>query len=154
LWLRTVPAVAITSVWHAVLRVVLLLVVLASVGPLPAAVAWPLLLVALIASSLALDLARVGVVLHDAPGFHIRTAAYAYVQAFKRWRLLVGVAAPWLLQVAASLASGWIALHSLGAGGQLWVARALTLVAVAAGLWRLAMVVDAGRVPLQPETDG
>lgn len=149
-WVRTLPGVAVTSLWHLLLRVVGLALVAVSLGPLPAPIAGLVLLWALAISTLALDISRVQVVLHDAPGFHIRTAAYGYVQAVRRWRLLARIGGPWLLQMGVVGASVVLGLASLGGSSQLWTVRVLSFGGVVFGLWRLALVIEAGPVRLGP----
>ena len=149
-WASTLPGVLVTSVWHLVIRGALLVVVAFATAPLPRSVALLALAGALAVSTLALDIARTQVVLHDAARFHVRTATNAYVQAVRQWPLLIRALGPWFLQMLVVVVSAWLALASLGGESHLWAVRALSLMAVVFGLWRVALVVEAGRIDLGP----
>lgn len=149
-WISTLPGVFVTSLWHLAIRGALLFAVALAVAPLPRLVGMLVFAIVLAVSTLALDLARVQIVLHGAPSFHVRTAANAYAQALRQWPLLARILGPWMLQMMTVGASVWLALASLGGESHLWAVRALSLCAVVLGLWRVALVVEAGPVPLGP----
>lgn len=148
-WAKSLGAVWVQTLWHLLLRALLLVVLWASVGALGPP--WNLLLVAaaLMLSSVALDLARVGVVRHGASPYHPATAAYAFVRALQHPRTLLVVGAAWLLQVFSAAAILYAAMVAVGPGSMIWPMRFVALLAVVAGLWRLALAVRLGPVPLR-----
>jgi hypothetical protein len=142
-WLATLPGVVVTSLWHFLIRAAVFVIVAISVAPLPRGIALVVFAIALAVSTLALDIARVQVVLHAARPFHVRTAADAYAHVVRHWRLVIRALGPWLLQMLVVATSLWLALASLGGGSHLWMVRGLSLVGVVLGLWRVALIIDA-----------
>jgi hypothetical protein len=147
-WLTVLPGALATTAWHGGLRVLIVLVVGSTLGgvggpalPIALLVAWAL-------ATCALDLSRVGVVVHDARGVHPGTALLGYLQAFKRPRVL---AASLLLQLLAWGAAGlgvWALVQ--GGGNAIGATRACALLAVALGLVRHAVSLTAGPLPVRP----
>jgi hypothetical protein len=139
--LAGLPSVVVQSIWHAVLRAVLIAAVLMSAQPLPEWAIAVLLGIAWLVASVALDATRVAVVVGDAAPWHVKTAWRGFVRVAKRpWVLASGV----LLGVGQLLIGAaivWLALAGLGAGSA-WAGRALALVSVGLGLWRIGIVVD------------
>jgi hypothetical protein len=139
--LAGLPSVVVQSIWHAVLRAVLIAAVLMSAQPLPEWAIGVLLGIAWLVASVALDATRVAVVVGDAAPWHVKTAWHGFVRVAKRpWVLGAGV----LLgvgQLVIGAAIVWLALAGLGAGSA-WAGRALALVSVGLGLWRIGIVVD------------
>lgn len=133
------PAALVIGIYGLILRVLLALVA-AALGTL-----HPALQIATIAASLglttiAVDLARVRTVVGRANGFHPRT----FIQA-----LTAVTPGLWLRSTALSAAQ-WatacgillVAVHGMGTGWALWLARALTGLAVFFALWRVAVAVE------------
>jgi hypothetical protein len=139
--LGALPAVAVQSLWHAVLRGVLMVVVLLSAQPLPVPWVVSLGLLAWLAAGVALDATRVAVVEHGAAPWHIKTAWQGLLRVARRPRVLGPGIVLGLGQVVTSAAIVWLALAGLG-GGTAWGLRALALVGVGLGLWRVAIVVE------------
>lgn len=139
--LGALPAVVVQSLWHAVLRTVLVAAVLMSAQPLPGEVIVALVVVVWMAAGVALDATRVAVVEHGAAPWHIKTAWRGLVRAAKRPRVLVPGVLLGVLQLGVSLLIVWLALAGLGSSSA-WVPRGLALVSVGLGLWRIAIVVD------------
>lgn len=139
--LAGLPAVVVQSLWHAVLRAVLVAVVLMSAQPLPQWAIAVLLGIAWLSAGVALDATRVAVVEGDAAPWHVKTAWRGLVRVAKRpWVLVPGVLLG-LGQLAIGAAIVWLALAGLGVGSA-WGGRALALLSVGLGLWRIAIVVD------------
>lgn len=139
--LAGLPAVVVQSLWHVVLRAVLVAAVLLSAQPLPE---WMIsLLVGLVwlAAGVALDATRVSVVEGDAAPWHVKTAWRGFVRVAKRPRVLVPGVLLGVGQLVVSAAIVWLALRGL-AGGTVWGARLLALVSVGLGLWRVGIVVE------------
>jgi hypothetical protein len=147
-WWRAMPAVIVQSLWHAVLRALLLFVAMTSASALPAAAGWPLLLVAWVLGVVALDVARARVVLERAAPWSPKTAALALVDSVRAPRRYAGAWALALLSTLLPLGMAYVALASLGATAAPTFVRGLSLVAILVGFWRLALVVDA-----EPEFD-
>lgn len=139
--LAGLPAIAVQSLWHAVLRAVLVAVVMMSAQPLPVWIVWVLVAVVWLAAGVALDATRVAVVEADAAPWHIKTAWRGFVRVAKRPRVLVPGVLLGIGQVVVSAAIVWLALRGLGSG-TVWGARALALVSVGLGLWRVGIVVE------------
>lgn len=139
--LGALPGVVVQSLWHSVLRAVLVAVVLMSAQPLPEVVIVGLVVIVWMAAGVALDATRVAVVEHGAAPWHIKTAWRGFVRVAKRPRVLVPGVLLGVLQLGVSLAIVWIALAGLGSGSA-WVPRGLALVSVGLGLWRIAIVVE------------
>jgi hypothetical protein len=139
--LGALPAVAVQSLWHLVLRAVLVAVVLMSAQPLPEWAVASLGLLAWLAAGVALDATRVAVVEHGATPWHVKTAWRGLVRVAKRPRVLVPGIVLGLGQVVTSAAIVWLALRGLGSDA-VWGVRALALVSVGLGLWRVAIVVE------------
>jgi hypothetical protein len=152
-WLRTLPGVVVTSLWHLLIRAAIFFAVAISVSTLPRSLALLVFGIALAISTLALDLARVHVVLHAARPFHVRTAADAYANVVRHWRLFARALGPWLLQMAVVVGSLWLALASLGGQSHLWTVRGLALLGIVLGLWRVALIIDASRLPERSTDD-
>lgn len=139
--LAGLPAVVVQSLWHAVLRAVLVALVLMSTQPLPGWIVWVLVGVVWLAAGVALDATRVAVVESDAAPWHIKTAWRGFVRVAKRPRVLVPGVLLGASQVVVSAAIVWLALRGLGSGA-VWGARVLALVSVGLGLWRVGIVVE------------
>lgn len=146
--LRSLPAVAVQTIWHGALRVVALFVAFMIAGSAPGAVKVLLLTIAFGGCALALDLVRVQVTLHSASRFHVRSALFAFVRAFGNPRFLAVGVGLYAVQMACVAAILLVGLHSVGEGSALWGARLLSAAAVVAGLLRLAWVVEQGEVSL------
>lgn len=147
-WLTVLPGALATTAWHGALRVLIVLVL----GSTLAGVSGPALPIALVAAwslaTCALDLSRVGVVVHGARGLHPGAAVLGYLQAFKQPRIL---AASLVLQLLAWACAGlgtWALLHS--GGTALGATRACALLAVTLGLIRHAVSLAAGPLPIRP----
>lgn len=139
--LAGLPAVVVQSLWHAVLRAVLVAVVLMSAQPLPAWIVWVLVGLVWLAAGVALDATRVSVVEGDAARWHVKTAWRGFVRVAKRPRVLVPGVLLGVGQVVVSAAIVWLALRGLGSG-TVWGVRVLALVSVGLGLWRVGIVVE------------
>ena len=151
---RGFPGVLVVTLWHLVPRAVLLAAAGALTRQLLGAQAWGLLGIALTVAAVAyatcaLDLARAAVVLHGAARFHPRTAIRGYLRAARR----PGVLLPSMLfsagQWAAVAAIVGVAVAGAGSGWAIWLARALSVLAVVFGLARMAVAVEAGPEQLQ-----
>ena len=149
--LRSLPAVAVQTLWHGALRVVVLFAALMIAAPAPGAIKLLLLSLAFGGSAIALDVVRVQVTLHGASRFHVRSAFYAFVRAAKQPKFLAAGVGIYALQIVTAALVAFVGLHSVGEGSTLWGVRILALVTVVAGLWRLAFVVEHGEVKLERE---
>ncbi len=139
------------SLWHLVLRAVLLAVAGAAAAPLlttwwgPAGVL--LLAIVLAVCICALDLARCDVVLHGARRFHPQTAWRGFRHAAGRPAVLARSMllsfGQWTCAVAVVLA----AFAGLHGGPAIWLARGLAISGLILGLIRLAVAVEAGSAP-------
>lgn len=136
--LSKLPPVVVQSLWHLVLRALLVLAVVLS---LPASTLWLALPLAWLLAGVALDATRVAVVEHDAASWHPRTAWRGLVRAVRRPGLLLPCMLLGLAQLGITAAILWLALSGYGAAS-LWPARALALVSVGLGLWRIGTVVE------------
>lgn len=141
---RWLPAMIVTSLWHLLLRAVLVGVVVGVTYAAPRLVAVPLIALFAMISTCALDIARVHVVLHGARSFHIKTAFGGFVAAFRNPVLLAKSVALNLGQHACLAAILGIAAFGLGANGTMLAIRPLALVSLLLGLWRIGVVVSAG----------
>ncbi len=146
---RGLPGVLAVTVWHLLIRAVLLGVAGAAVTPLLEHGSWGpvglLILVALLAvSTCALDLARCDVVLHGARRFHPKTAWRGFLHALRRPPVLVRSMLLSFGQWACVAALVWAALAGLHGGPAIWLARALAILGIVLGLTRLAVAVEAG----------
>lgn len=139
--LAGLPGVVVQSLWHLLLRAVLMVVVLISVQPLPVAVTWVAGTLTWLVAGVALDATRVAVVEHEAAPWHIKTAWRGLVRVVKRPRMLVPGVLLGLGQLAVSGTILWLALAGLGTGS-VWIPRLLALVSVGLGLWRVGIVVE------------
>jgi hypothetical protein len=148
--LAGLPAVVVQSLWHALLRAVLVAVVLMSAQPLPEWMAWVIVGVVWLAAGVALDATRVAVVEGDAAPWHVRTAWHGFVRVAKRPGVLVPGVLLGIGQVVIGGLIVWMALAGLGSGTA-WVARGLALVSVGLGLWRIGIVVEDAVVKLDAE---
>ncbi len=135
------PAVVVQSLWHLLLRAVLMVVVGFSVQALPEMWALGTGLLVWLVAGVALDATRVAVVEHGAPPFHVRSAWRGFVRTIRRPGLLVPCAALAAVQLAVSLGVLWLALRGLGSGTP-WIPRLMALVSVGLGLWRLGIIVE------------
>lgn len=153
IWLRTLPKVAVTSLWHLLLRGAIWFLVAAVATPLPRPIVLLVLVVAGTVTTLALDIARVHVVLFDAPGYHPRTALYAFAAIIRRPKLYATTAALWVLQICAALAVAYLGARGMGDNGLLIAARLAALGVLGLGLLRIALVIDAGEVRLRAKDD-
>ena len=147
--LGSLRGVVAQSVWHGIFRAILLVVVAVSLGPLSPIAMLITLAVAWLLASLALDLARVGVVLHGARPLHPATAAYAFVRAATRPRLLGLTAVLTMAQLACAATVAHVALGSIGAGSSSIASALLSAIGIAFGLLRLSIVIGHGTVPLR-----
>jgi hypothetical protein len=147
--LGSLPGVVAQSVWHGILRAVLLAVIAVSLGPLSPVAMLITLAVGWLLASLALDLARVGVILHGARPLHPATAAYAFVRAATRPRLLGLTAVLTVAQLACAATVTHVALGSIGPGSSSIASALLGAIGIAFGLLRLSIVVGHGTVPLR-----
>lgn len=147
--LRTLPSILLQSLWHVALRVVFLMVIAVSLGPLSEVAMLIALAFAWVISSLALDLTRIGVVLHGARPLHPGTALWAFVRAAKAPRLLAITTGLGLLQwiIAGALASAGIA--AVGPGSSSLNTALLSALGVLVGLLRLSVVIGHGPVALR-----
>jgi hypothetical protein len=136
-----------TSLWHLPMRALIYLVVFVGVTPLPRTVGAPIAIAAITFCTYALDVARVQVVLHGARPFHIKTAARAFVQGASHPRVLLMSVGLSLVQWACVATALYLAVAGMDDGSGVTGARLLSLPALLAGLWRLAVVVDAGPMP-------
>jgi hypothetical protein len=146
-WVSTLPAVVVQSIWHLVLRGLLVFAVLTAAGSLPRMLSWPLLVLAWSVSIVALDAARASVVLTDARPFHPRTAAAALLAVVRTPRRFAGAVLLAALQLVVLVSAPYVAVAWLGAPIVPTVVRGLALVAAVLGLWRLCTVVLQTRPP-------
>ncbi len=146
---RGVPGVVVVTIWHLLIRAVLLGVTAAAVKPLLKDDSWGpagVLILGLVFAlcTCALDLARCDVVLHGARRFHVKTAWRGVLHALRRPTVL---ALSVLLSfgqwacVAAVVLTAFVGLHDEPAT---WLARALAILGLLLGLTRLAVAVEAG----------
>ncbi|MEM9459754.1 MAG: hypothetical protein AAGF11_36595 [Myxococcota bacterium] len=138
--LPELPAVLVQTLWHGVLRALLVLAVLLSVQPLPAAVGWSLLGLGWLWCTVALDAARVAVVEHGAAPFHVRSAAQGFVYTIRRPALLLPCALMSLGQWLITATALWLSLAGI-VDGTPWGPRGLAALSVGLGLWRVATMV-------------
>jgi hypothetical protein len=153
-WLASLPRVIVTSGWHLLVRAVVLLVVVVATSTLGSTPLLIALILALLISSGALDVARVHVVLHDAPGYHPKTALRAFGLLLKRPRVLASFAGLWLVQIGIAGSIAVLGLRGLGSDAMMLGARAAALAGTFIGLWRLAVVVHAAPLLFEPPADG
>lgn len=147
-WLTVLPGALATTAWHGGLRVLIVLIVGSTLGGV-AGPALPIaLLIAWALGTCALDLSRVGVVVHGARGVHPGTALLGYLQAFKRPRILVASLALQLLAWGCAGLGTWAIIHS--GGTAVGATRACALLVVALGLVRHAVSLAAGPLPERP----
>lgn len=139
--LATLPGVLVQSLWHGLLRIVLMLAVVMAAWPLPTAGLWIVTVVTWLGAGVALDATRVAVVEHEAGPWHPRAAWRGFHRVVRRPRLLLPGVLLGLGQLALSGAILWLALAGLGDGSP-WVPRLLALVSVGLGLWRIGIVVE------------
>jgi hypothetical protein len=144
---KWLPGIVVTSLWHLLLRGILVAGVALATAALPRMAAAPILALVVLVCTCALDIARVHVVLHEARRFHIRTAWMGFVQAFRNPCLLAKSVALSLCQWASVAGVLAVAAYGLGTAGALLVARPLALLSLFFGLWRIAVVVEAGPLP-------
>jgi hypothetical protein len=139
--LAGLPGVVVQSLWHAVLRAVLVAVVVMSAQPLPQWGIWVLAGAAWLVAGVALDATRVAVVEGEASPWHVKTAWRGFVRVAKRpWVLVPGVLLG-LGPLVIGAAIVWLSLAGLGSGSA-WAGRVLALVSVGLGLWRIGIVVE------------
>ncbi len=146
---RGLPGVLAVTLWHLLLRAVLLAAFGAATAALFGAGLWGLAGLAVTALALvfctcALDLARCDVVLHGARRFHPQTAWRGFLQAARRPAVLARSAllsfGQWAC-VGGILLAAFAGLHG---GPAIWIARALAITGIVFGLARLAVAVEAG----------
>lgn len=143
--LAGLPGVLVQSLWHVLLRAVLVAAVVLSAQPLPTAGIWIAAGLAWLVSGVALDATRVAVVEHGAAPWHPRTAWRGFVRVLKRPALLVPGVALGLAQLAVSGTILWLGLAGMGqttVAASPWVARVLALLTLGLGLWRIGVVVE------------
>jgi len=141
---RWLPGIVVTSLWHLLLRGILVGGLALGTAALPRMVSAPILALVVLVSTCALDISRVHVVLHGARRFHIRTAWMGFAQAIRNPVLLGKSAALSLCQWGCVGAVFAVASFGLGTDGTLLLARPLALLSLVFGLWRIAVVVEAG----------
>ena len=144
---RWLPGIVVTSLWHMLLRGILVGGLILATSPLPRMAAAPILALVVLVSTCALDIARVHVVLHGAHRFHIRTAWMGFMQAIRNPTLLGKSVALGLCQWGCVAAIFATAGFGLGIEGTLLLARPLALLSLFFGLWRIAVVVETGPLP-------
>lgn len=143
-WARALgPSLAIT-LWHLALRVAILLAVGMSVGPLPRAVGFAVVVLAVAICGAALDVARVQVVAFAAPGTSVRTALGAFTAALRRPRTLAALVGLHVLQW--TLAGTVLAITLRTAGSVPWAGRGVALVGIALAVVRLAVALRMGAI--------
>ncbi|NVB40373.1 hypothetical protein G6O69_21215 [Pseudenhygromyxa sp. WMMC2535] len=120
---------------------------------------WAVPLAVVIASFpvLVLDRARVAVVLEGARPYHPMTFLRAVGQIARRPRWWLGGAVIDTLKIGIGVAAlGLVISAKLDGSAGLWIARGAGLVAVLAGMWRIAVAVEAspaGHQAQQPRPD-
>lgn len=147
--IRSVPTVVVISLWHLLLRAVLIGVVV-GIGALLdrlGGASWIVSLLGVLVflySTCALDLSRAHGVLHGARRFHPGTALRGFTEALRRPAILVTSMLLSLLRWAAVLAILWLSVDGLSAGHSPWLSRMLWVVALVCGLARMGVAVEAG----------
>lgn len=144
---------AVQTLWNWLLRAALLVLVMVVSAPLPVVLKLVLLLLAHSVSTFALDLVRVQVTLHEAARFHIRSALFAFARAFTSAPTFAACAAVGLAQILLTLAIVWLGLRAVGEGSTVWTIRALALLALVLGLWRMSLVLELGQITLKRDPD-
>jgi len=138
---RYLPGVVVQSIYSWLLRALPMAGVGALAAKLPVLAVGLGLLVTAIAVVTA-DLARVEVVLHGSSRFSPMTALRALRGAFARPRMLAGAGALAVTQSLIPLLTFYVVLSDSAGEGSIWLARGLGLVALALGLWRIAVIVE------------
>ncbi len=148
---RGLPGVLAVTLWHLLLRAVLLAVAGAAAAPLLEApgrlwgpVGLLLLAIVLAVSICALDLARCDVVLHGGRRFHPATAWRGFLHAVRRPAVLARSMLLSFGQWASTGAVVLAAVAGLHGGPAIWLARVLAMLAIVLGLSRLAVAIGAG----------
>ena len=141
---RGLPGVVAVTVWHLMLRAVLLglagaLAAVWVAGPWGAAT-LPMLAAVFAFCACALDLARCDLVLHGARRFHPMTAWRGFLHAAGRPAVLL----PSMLLSFGQLACTVGVVLAAFAGSGVWLARALAILGIVLGLTRLAVAACAG----------
>ncbi len=139
-WWKTLPGIGAQSAWHVLMRGVMLLAALSTASALPPAAGWPLVWLVWSVAIVGLDVARTRVV-DGARPLHPRTAAVAIIDVVRhpaRFGPAVALAAAGTI---VPLLVVWLGLSQLGGAMAPLAARAVALVGVGLGLWRLAVVV-------------
>jgi len=146
-WARSLGGVVATTAWHLLLRVVLLVVLVTSLGPLPRSVAAGSVVLVVLVCGAALDVARVQVIVHGARGTSVRTALAAFVQLLRRPGPLAVLA---VLHLGQWLLAGVVLAIALRTGGSApWAARGVALAAVSLAAIRLAVALGMGPLPMR-----
>ncbi len=145
---RSLPGVAVVTLWHLLPRAVLLGFAAAVTSRLMGAGAWGLAgilmtFVVLAYCTCALDIARCNLVLHGAPPLHPATALGGYLQAARRPAVLMPSILLGLLQWACVAGIVVAALAGLGSEQAIWLARGLAVLGILFGLTRIAVAVGA-----------
>jgi hypothetical protein len=136
------PAIAAQTLWLGIVRAALVAAAFGVGMKLPALAV--VLGVAFTAVTIvAADLARVDVVLLGGRKLHPATAWRALKQALTQPRLLAGAGTLAIAQMVVPLLALYLVLSDTGGAASIWLARALTLVALGLGLWRIGVVVEA-----------
>ena len=133
--------VLVQSLWHLLMRALLMLLVVVSVISAPPIVLWILGPLVWFISGAAQDATRVAVVEHGAAPWHIRSAIQGLGRVLRRPKLLVPCVVLSAGQLAITGTIMWMALAGLSAGS-LWGVRLLSVLSVGLGLWRIATVVE------------
>ena len=141
---RWLPAMVATSLWHLLLRIVVLAVAVTATAFLPRLVSVAIVALVVAFLTCTLDIARVQVVLHGAHPFHPKTAARAFVQAVRYPRVLLRSMVLSVLQWGLLGLMAYLAVLGLNDGNGVIAGRILLLPVIALGLWRVAVVVEAG----------
>lgn len=133
--------VVVQSLWHLLLRALVMGALGLLVQPLPPLGYWLVLALGWCLCTAALDVTRVQLVLHDSARWHVRTALSGLRTAATRPTILIPSLLLSALQWGLVALTLWLALRSFG-GGSAWVARLLSGVTVGLGLWRIGVVVE------------
>lgn len=139
---RFLPGVVAQTAWLGIVRAIPIAIAAAAATKLPAlAVVIGVITTAI--TVVAADIARVGVVLHEARPLHPLTALRALRKTLVRPRLLAAAGALAVVQMLVPLVALQLVLSDAGGSGSIWLARLLAFGGLVIGLWRIALVVDA-----------
>ncbi|MEM7153077.1 MAG: hypothetical protein AAF799_09545 [Myxococcota bacterium] len=133
--------VLVQSVWHLLLRALLMAIVVVSVMAAPPIVLWILGPLVWMLCGVAQDATRVAVVEHGAAPWSVRSTVQGLGRVVRRPGLLIPCLLLSLGQVVIMGTILWMALAGLTTGS-LWGVRLLSALSVGLGLWRVATVVE------------